>query len=449
MLIGALGAAVAALALAVLLLVLWRPGDRGEAAELRTAVAGLQAALARAEEGLRAELARTRGELYEASRALREEVGATLRTLGDSNVSALSALAQRQQGELKLFSEQLGTQLAGLAHVIEQGLKGLREAVEARLSQLQQDSSTKLEMMRATVDEKLQQTLEQRLGESFRQVSESLEQVHRGLGEMQSLAGGVGDLKKVLSNVKTRGMLGEVQLEALLAQILAPAQYDRNVATKADSAERVEFAVRLPGRDGPGGDPVWLPIDAKFPLEDYTRLVEAQERADLPAAESQAAALEARIKACARDIRDKYLNAPVTTDFALLFLPTEGLYAEVIRRPGLFETLQREFRVVVAGPSTLAALLNSLQIGFRVLAIEQRAGEVWKLLGAVKTEFGRFGDTIDKVHRRIDEASSALDHVRKRSQTIARRLRDVEELPQGQAQQLLPEPGPEDPAPTD
>ncbi len=290
--------------------------------------------------------------------------------------------------------------------------------------------------MRATVDEKLQTTLEQRLGESFKQVSDRLEQVHRGLGEMQSLATGVGDLKRVLANVKTRGGWGEVQLATLLAEMLSPGQYAQNVATRPGRGERVEFAIRLPGRSEDGA-PCWLPIDAKFPLEDYQRLQDAIERADSGQVEASRRSLEIFFKEEAKKIRNKYIEPPHTTDFAILFVPTEGLYAEAVSRPGLADSLQRDYRVMLAGPMNLAALLNSLQLGFRTLAIEQRSTEVWRVLGAVRTEFGKFGDSLAKAQRKLQEASNTIDEARGKSTTITRRLRDVEALPENEAQQLL------------
>ena len=283
--------------------------------------------------------------------------------------------------------------------------------------------------MRQTVDERLTATLEQRLGESFKQVSERLEQVHKGLGEMQTLAAGVGDLKQVLTNVKTRGTWGEVQLGMLLEQILTPEQYAANVACKLGCAERVEFAIRLPGQPGRDGDEVWLPIDAKFPVEDYQRMLDAQDKGDLAGMDAALKALETRIKASAKDIQTKYLDPPRTTDFAIMFLPTEGLYAEVLRRPGLVESLQSDFRVLVTGPTTLGALLNSLQMGFRILTIEKRSSEVWQLLGAVKTQFGQFGGLLEKVHKKLDQASSTIEDAARKSRTIERRLRTVQELP--------------------
>ena len=291
--------------------------------------------------------------------------------------------------------------------------------------------------MRATVDEKLHATLEARLGESFKQVAERLEQVHKGLGEMQTLAQGVGDLKHLLTNVKTRGMFGEAQLGALLEQVFAPDQYATQVATRPGSRNVVDFAIKLPGR-GDGSVPCWLPIDAKFPNEDYERLLDAQQRADAEGAEAAARGLENRIKLEAKAMAEKYLEPPHTTDFAILFLPTEGLYAEVLRRPGLMEVLQREYRVTLAGPTTLMAMLNSLQMGFRTLALEQRSSEVWQVLGAVKTEFSKFGDVLAKVKNQTQTVLNTLDAAETRSRAMGRALRTVEALPQDQAQNLLP-----------
>ncbi len=310
----------------------------------------------------------------------------------------------------------------------------LRQTLEQRLLQLQQGNEAKLEQMRATVDEKLHATLETRLGESFKQVSERLEQVHAGLGEMRTLAVGVGDLKRVLGNVKTRGVMGEAQLAAILDELLTVEQYSSNVATRPGSSERVEFAVKLPGT---GDAPVWLPIDAKFPREDYERLLDAQERADGDAAAAAGKALEQRIRLEAKSIAEKYIAPPYTTDFAVLFLPTEGLYAEVLRRPGLFESTQREFRVVIAGPTTLSALLNSLRVGFRTLAIEKRSSEVWQVLGAVRTEFGKFGDVLEKTRKKLDEAANVIDSAGVRTRAIERKLKTVEALDSESAQRLL------------
>ena len=310
---------------------------------------------------------------------------------------------------------------------LTKSLESVRSVVDLRLKQLQEDNSKQIDKMRATVDEKLQGTLEKRLGESFKLVSDRLEQVHQGLGAMQQLASDVGGLQKVLTNVRARGGWGEVQLGALLEQVLTPEQFARNVKTRDESNENVEFAIKLPGEEN--GTPVWLPIDAKFPTEDYHRLLGAQEKGDLVAIDEAMKSLETQLKKCAKDICQKYINPPKTTDFALMFLPTEGLYAEAIRRVGLAEQVQRDCRVVFAGPTTLVALLNSLQMGFRTLAIQKRSSEVWNLLAGVKTEFGKFGETLSAVKEKIDQASRKMEDVDVRSRAITRKLRDVEELP--------------------
>jgi len=314
----------------------------------------------------------------------------------------------------------------------------VRQTLEAQLAQLQQSNAAKLDEMRATVDEKLQATLHARLGESFKQVAERLEQVHKGLGEMQTLAAGVGDLKHLLTNVKTRGLFGEAQLAALLEQVFVPDQYAAQVSTRPGSKNLVDFAIRLPGKSD-DGTPLWLPIDAKFPNEDYERLLDAQQRADGAGAEAAAKALEARIRLEAKSIAEKYVEPPHTTDFAILFLPTEGLYAEVLRRPGLMDVLQREHRVTLAGPTTLLAMLSSLQMGFRTLALEKRSSEVWQVLGAVKTEFGKFGDVLSKVREQTQTVLNTLDRAQTRSNVMSRALRQVEALPEAQAQALLPQ----------
>ena len=318
----------------------------------------------------------------------------------------------------------------------EDRLNKIRETVESRLKSIQDDNNQKLEKMRETVDEKLHKTLEQRLGESFKIVSERLEKVQKGLGEMQSLATGVGDLKRVLSNVKTRGVLGEYQLENILEQLLTSDQYAKNVKTKVGSNSFVEFAIKLPGKKDEDRV-VWLPIDSKFPIEDYQLLIEAYEQADSFSLDTIQKELARKIKIFARDIRDKYIDPPNTTDFAIMFLPIEGLYAEILRDAGLFESLQREFRVIVTGPTTLSALLNSLQMGFRTLAIEKRSSEVWEILAAVKTEFGKFGDILDKTKKKLQEASHAVDSAGERSRAIERKLKNVQELPAKQSKKLL------------
>jgi DNA recombination protein RmuC len=372
--------------------------------------------------------------------------GQRLDVLTERTDNGILALAQRLTEDARRGREELAANLARLGELQQQQLSALtadnekrlgevRATLETRLTAMQQDNASKLEQMRATVDEKLQSTLETRLGQSFKLVSERLEAVQRGLGEMQSLASGVGDLKRVLNNVKTRGILGEVQLAALLEQMLTPEQYAADVATVPGSDNRVEFAVRLPGGDR--DSQVWLPIDAKFPIENYERLLDAQQQADVDAVERAALALERHIREEAKTIRAKYVAPPATTDFAILFLPTEGLYAEIIRRPGLFENLQREQRVIVAGPTTLSALLNSLQMGFRTLAIQKRSSEVWQLLGAVKNEFGKFGDVLNMVRKKLDEAGKHIDATSVRTRAIERKLRDVESLPGEQTQQLL------------
>ncbi|MEF3065510.1 DNA recombination protein RmuC [Pandoraea apista] len=371
-----------------------------------------------------------------------------LAKLTESNAVQLEAVRQslvlngqqmreEQTSTLRRFGEAQHQQLTQLAEGNERRLAEVRATLEQKLKDIEVNNATKLDEMRRTVDEKLHATLEQRLGESFKLVSDRLEQVHRGLGEMQTLAAGVGDLKRVLTNVKTRGIWGEVQLQALLEQLLTPDQFAKNVATKPGSAERVEFAIALPGQSGDSNTPVWLPIDAKFPREDYERLLDAQERADPVAVEEASKALETRIRLEAKTIAEKYLAPPHTTDFALLFLPTEGLYAEVLRRPGLSDLLQREYRVTVAGPTTLTALLNSLQMGFRTLAIERRSSEVWQVLGAVKTEFSKFGDVLAKTKAQLETVTRSIDKAEVRTRAMARQLKAVEALPGEQAVELL------------
>jgi DNA recombination protein RmuC len=361
-------------------------------------------------------------------------VALLLMLLARERASAREAREELSRG-LASFGQGMSTQIASVAGLQNQQFETLRGAVEQRLEKIRIENADKLEQMRRTVDEKLHATLEQRLSESFKQVSERLEQVHKGLGEMQSLAAGVGDLKKVLSNVKNRGVMGEVQLAALLEQILTPEQYETNVATKPDSRDRVEFAIKLPGRDSEST--VWLPLDAKFPTEDYQRLQEAQDAADPVAVEVAAKALEARIRLEAKTIADKYLAPPATTDFGLLYLPFEGLYAEVLRRPGLFEALQRDYRVTLCGPTTLSALLNSLQMGFRTLAIEKRSSEVWQVLGAVKSEFGRFGEVLANTKRQLQTVANSIDAAETRTRQIERKLKDVEALPGAETPPLI------------
>ncbi len=349
----------------------------------------------------------------------------------------IDALAQQLIQLRGSMGDTLTRQLQDMSEANARRLAEIRTTLDAQLQQLQASNAAKLDEMRATVDEKLQSTLQTRLGESFKQVADRLEQVHKGLGEMQTLAQGVGDLKHLLSNVKTRGMFGEAQLGALLEQVMAPDQYATQVATRPGSRHVVDFAIRLPGR-GDDGEPCWLPIDAKFPNEDYERLLDAQQRADAEGVELAARGLEQRIKLEAKSMADKYVEPPHTTDFAILFLPTEGLYAEVLRRPSLMEVLQREYRVTLAGPTTLMAMLNSLQMGFRTLALEKRSSEVWQVLSAVKTEFGKFGDVLAKVKTQTQTVLNSLESAEVRSRAMGRALRSVEALPADQAQSLLP-----------
>lgn len=434
-------AALAALNLVLLaVLLLRRPpeDDSDDAAELLAAV---RTESARTERSLRQEIS-------ESARSTRQELGQNFAGFQSALVQQGAEATRTQNAQIDAFATQLtlmqktladtlNTQLQGLSESNARRLSEVRTTMETQLAQLQQSNTAKLDEMRKTVDEKLQSTLEARLGESFKQVADRLDQVHKGLGEMQSLAVGVGNLQRVLTNVKTRGIFGEVQLEALLEQVLTTEQYAKQVETKPRSGQRVDFAVRFPGRSADGA-PVWLPIDAKFPRDDYERLIDAHERADAPAVELAGKALEARIRSEAKSIADNYLAAPHTTDFAILFLPVESLYAEVLRRPGLMDAVQRQHRVTLAGPTTLLAMLNSLHMGFRTLALEQQASEVWKMLGAVKTEFERFGEWVSRIKEQVAKASDTLDKADTRARQMRRALKGVEALPELQAQALLP-----------
>jgi len=354
-------------------------------------------------------------------------------------VKRLEMIDRGLRDEFSRNREEAGAAAKNQREELTKSLEGVRSIVDLRLKQLQEDNAEQIDKMRATVDEKLQGTLEKRLGESFKLVSDRLEQVHQGLGAMQQLASDVGGLQRVLTNVKTRGGWSEWQLGVLLEEMLTPEQFAKNMKTRDDTDERVEFAIKLPGDEN--GAPVWLPIDAKFPMEHYERLTAAQENGDPTAVEAAMKTLETQLKRCAKDICEKYINPPKTTDFALLFLPSEGLYAEAIRRVGLVQNVQRDCRVTFVGPTTLAALLNSLQMGFRTLAIQKRSSEVWNLLAAVKTEFGKFGDALSTVKEKIDQASRKMEDVDVRSRVITRKLRDVEELPsnpQPMLRNLLP-----------
>jgi DNA recombination protein RmuC len=371
--------------------------------------------------------------------AMQQAVSQALQAASSTQVAQANASREAQDVGLKRFSEAVNEQLRALSEANERRLGEVRATVEQKLASLQQGNELKLEQMRATVDEKLHATLEQRLGESFKLVADRLDKVHAGLGEMQVLAKDVGSLNRVLNNVKTRGIFGEVQLAGLLEQVFTPDQYAKNVETVPGTNARVEFAIRLPGQRA-DGVPLWLPIDAKFPREDYERLLDAQDKADAVTAEAAGKAIEQRLRAEAKTIRDKYVAPPHTTDFGILFVPTEGLYAEALRRPGLVEAMQREHRVMLCGPTTLLATLNSLQMGFRTLALEKRSVEVWEVLGAVKTEFAKFGDVLAKTKKKLDEASSNIDAAQTRANVMTRKLKSVEALSETRAQVLLPLP---------
>ncbi len=368
-----------------------------------------------------------------AEREVREELSRSLATFSQTLSTQMGSAATVHNGQMDGLRKSIDDNLGRIQDQQRLAAKETRDTLEQKLDRLQQDNSAKLEQMRQTVDEKLQSTLEKRLSESFKQVSERLELVHKGLGEMHTLAAGVGDLKRVLTNVKTRGVFGESQLAALLEQVMAPEQYEKNVATRPGSNARVEFAIKLPGRDG--GGPVFLPIDAKFPQEDYQRLQAALESGDLLAAEVAGKGLEARVKLEARSIAEKYVEPPHTTDFAILYLPFEGLFAEVLRRPGLFDHIQRESRITVCGPTNLLAYLNSLQMGFRTLAIQQRSSEVWKVLGTVKSEFGKFAEVLANTKRQLQTVANTIDQAEVRTRQIERKLKDVEVLPGQEAVQ--------------
>ena len=407
-------------------------------------LAQLTAAFNAANERLEREL---RNAISESARGGRQELIQTLGTFQQSLVQQSAEATRTQNSQMDAFAQQLSLlqktlsdtltlQVQQLSEANARRLTEMRGTLETQLAQLQQSNTAKLDEMRQTVDEKLQTTLQARLGESFKQVADRLEQVHKGLGEMNTLAQGVGDLKHLLTNVKTRGMFGEAQLASLLEQVMAPDQYSAQCATRPGSKNRVDFAIRLPGKSE-DGQPVWLPIDAKFPNEDYERLLDAQSRADAIQAELCSKALEARVRLEAKSITERYIEPPFTTDFAILFLPTEGLYAEVLRRPGLIESLQRDYRVTLAGPPTLMAMLNSLQMGCRTLALEKRSSEVWQVLGAVKTEFGKFGDVLAKVKEQTQTVLNTLDKAQTRSNVMHRALRQVEAMPEGQVPGLL------------
>ena len=389
-----------------------------------------------------------RREIVENGRANRQELATSFATFQQTLTQQSAEAIRTQNTQIDAFGQQLALlqktlsdtlvmQLQSVSESNARRMGEVRETLEKQLAQLQATNSAKLDEMRKTVDEKLQTTLETRLGESFKQVADRLEQVHKGLGEMQTLAQGVGDLKHLLTNVKTRGIFGEAQLSALLEQVFTVDQYSAQVATQPGSKNTVDFAIRLPGR-ADSGVPLWLPIDAKFPNEDYERLLDAQQRADVQGTEAAGKALEMRIRQEARSISEKYIAPPHTTDFAILFLPTEGLYAEVLRRPGLMQSLSRDHRITLAGPTTLLAMLNSLQMGFRTLALEKRSSEVWQVLGAVKTEFGKFGDVLAKIKSNAETMLNTVSSAEQRSRVMGKALRNVEALPELDSARLIP-----------
>lgn len=417
----------------ILLIILSSKKSGGNSLKLENQISYVLKEQERLEKVIREEISSNREESVKNAKRDREETGTNLRLFSDSIMSQMKIIADLQKNQLEAFSGQLSK----LTQINDQGMEKMRLIVEERLKELQKDNNSKLEQMRATVDEKLHNTLEQRLGESFKSISQRLEALYKELGEVQSLANGVNDLKKALTNVKTRGVWGEIQLGGIIDEILTKEQYEVNVATKKGSSDRVEFAVKLPGQEEDGGGSIWLPIDAKFPQEDYQKLLDAQDNGDKSLVDEYSKQLEIRIKSEAKDIRDKYLDPPNTTDFGIMFLPTESLYAEVIRRPGLWDTLQRDYKVIITGPTNLAALLNSLQMGFRTLAIEKRSSEVWTLLGAVKTEFGRFAQILEKTQKKLHEASENIETATRKSRTIERKLRNVQELQTDTAAQLL------------
>lgn len=418
-------------------------GNSGTDTELKSTFSYMNENISRIEVSVKDEISRNREEFNKSSKETRDELNTSFKNFSDTTISSSREITNSQSKSFEIFSknisekfEELNSKQKELSETTEKRLENMRDTVESKLKSIQEDNTAQLEKMRATVDEKLQSTLEKRLGDSFKIVSERLERVHQGLGEMQNLATGVGDLKKVLSNVKTRGVFGEYQLENILEQLLTPEQYSKNVKTKSGSSDNVEFAIKMPGKDDIKGT-CWLPIDAKFPTEVYQSLNAAYESGDLNNIELTKKELASNIKKNAKYINDKYIDPPNTTDFGIMFLPFESLYAEVLRIPGLFEQIQREYKITITGPTTISALLNSLQMGFRTLAIGKRSSEVWELLGAVKTEFGNFGTLIDKTKKKLESATSELERVGTRSRAIERKLRDVQELPKSDAIKLI------------
>jgi len=453
-----LGSAYFVVLTILLAIILFRDRQRSDLCDLATRMEQMMQSIGNFDRALRDEMQRTRTELMAMLRQNREELNNRLIQLNEQlnndfarnrrelsdNLASLTAQintdAASNREELRqsldAFTTTVNNRLTSLDTNLRTSLENLRQQNEEKLTQIQQNNETKLEEMRRTVDERLQTTLETRLASSFQQVSEQLDRVHQGLGEMQTLASGVGDLKRVLSNVKNRGVMGEIQLSNLLEQILTPEQYVINFRPFKRREEIVEFAIRLPGRDM-DAESLYLPVDAKFPIEVYERMTTALEGADVEEITLRRSELDKSIRTCAKQIRDKYINPPLTTDFALMFLPMEGLFAEVMRSPELFETIRRDYHVIITGPTTLTALLNSLQMGFRTLAIEKRSSEVWKLLGAIKTEFGKFGDVLSRTQKKLQEASNVIESANERTRVIQRKLRNIEELPHEEAQDLL------------
>lgn len=434
--------------------------ERSEIEEMKTNLLKIGYDLNKIDQTVREEFARNREEAYKNSRDERGELSASLKTLSEllqgsfkdtkeELSKSLKSFEDRFSSNVKEFNEiqrqkfdDLSTKQNQIKTETELKLEKIRDSVENNLQKIQEQNSKKLEEMRATVDEKLQSTIEKRFTESFNLISNRLDQVHKGLGEMQKLASGVGDLKKVLTNIKTRGNLGEIQLGNILEQILSNEQFEKNCSVKAGSQERVEYAIKLPGKN-PDNLPVLLPLDSKFPNEDYQRLIDVYEKvSELNQKEIDEANknFEQSVRKNAKDIRDKYINPPVTTDFAIMFVPTEGLYAEILRRTGLFEFLQREYRVTVVGPANLVAFLSSLQMGFRTLAIEKRSSEVWQILGAIKTQFGAFGNILDKTKKKLQEATNVIEDASVKSRVIERKLRNVQELPEDLSTKLIGDP---------
>ena len=414
--------------IAVLAFLLFKKKQSNNTDEVTKAVEVL---LDRTNKILKEEMSLSRKESADSEKRLREEISSLFKGFGDSLDKRISESVSTQNKNFEGFSIKL-TELIDKNDI---KMEKVREVVEKKLEAIQKDNSEKLEAMRVTVDEKLHATLEKRFGESFKLVSDRLDLVHKGLGEMQVLATGVGDLKKVLNNVKTRGTWGEAQLGNLIEEIFVPDQYEKNVRTKKTSKDNVEYAIKLPGNED--GKHVWLPIDAKFPLEDYQKLIEAQEQGDVVLIQEFGKLLENRIKSEAKDIRDKYIDVPNTTDFGILFVPTESLYAEILRRPGLYELLRKDYKVIITGPTTIQVILNSLQVGFRTLNIQKRSGEVWTILSTIKTEFGKFGDLLEKTHKKIQEAGNIIEDAVTKTRTIEKKLNKVQDLPVNEAEKLV------------